>query len=95
MLVKWHLKPYAVKLPAKHPRCFHDYKDHHPLSTRSAFYSHVALRFCGLAHRLRLGSPTRLVSRLIYILARGFEGRVILALTTGSSRHIVVTYDSH
>jgi hypothetical protein len=27
MLVKWHTKSYAVKRPAKHPRCFHDYKE--------------------------------------------------------------------
>jgi hypothetical protein len=26
MLVNWHTTPYAVKRPAKHPRCFHDYK---------------------------------------------------------------------
>ena len=78
-----------LSAPAKHPRCFHDLK---AFSTWPAFYSQVVLRCCGLAHHLHLSGLTRLVPRLIYTIARGFEGRVILTSTTGSSRHNIVTY---
>lgn len=82
---EWHTESRPVKRPAKHPSCSHRYKDHHPLSTEFAFSSHVAFRCCGLTHHLRLVGPTRLVIHLIYILLRGFEGRVTLTSTTGFS----------
>ena len=47
-------------------------------------YPDQALRFCGLSECLRLGGPARLVSRFIYILLGGFEGRVVSTSTTGS-----------
>jgi hypothetical protein len=90
-----HAKPYAAKRPAKYPRWFHDYEGHRCPSTRCAFYSHVAFRFCGLTHRLRLVVRTGLVPHLVSIPAQGFEGRVIITSTAGFSRYKVVTYCAH
>ena len=58
-------------------------------------YPDQALRFCGLSECLRLGGPARLVSRFIYILLGGFEGRVVSTSTTGSPREFVETNGSH
>ena len=54
--------------------------------------SYVAFRLCGLSHRLHLVGYTQLVPCPICILAKGFEGDVILTSIVRSSRHTVVTY---
>jgi hypothetical protein len=95
MLVKWHTKPHAVKRSAKHPRCFHDYKDHHPLSTWSVFYSHVAFASGASCTVCALLAPSPSSPASSPSLQGGFEERVILTSTAGSFRHNVATYGSH
>ena len=73
MLVKWHTKPHAVKRPAKHPRCFHNYKDHHPPLDVIRLLLTRRICFCGLLRRLRLVGPQSIVPCLISILARGLR----------------------
>ena len=74
--------------PAKHVAAFTTIKITGPVSTSSVIYSYIAFRFCGLTRRLHLIGPTRLV---VYIIIRGFKGRVFLTSTTASSRHDGVT----
>ena len=57
MLVKWHTKPYAAKRPAKHPHCFHNYKDYYPPLNVVRPLLAYRIYFYGLIHRLRLISP--------------------------------------
>jgi hypothetical protein len=57
MLVKWHTKTHAAKRPAKHPCCFHNYKDHHPPLDVIGLLLIRRICFCGLMHRLRVFYP--------------------------------------